>query len=460
MKFRPSLSQLPIFLSMLSIAFLSLTLLVTFFSWSSQRQLAQTNYDSNGIAAVQLRLHYYQLLDELKFLELTPGADDTDAAVLQYDIVYQRLGSLPARPPYDRILDAPLKAALAGLLDGIKAEVEHFDAAAAGGRGALAGVHQRLAARRGDIDLVAGRIVQEMSAYRETVRHDIVGETRILIVLTVGIVVAGAVFAFLLWLQLRHSKTQNRELAELAAEVAAANRAKSEFLATMSHDLRTPLNAILGFSDIMLKQMYGPLGDDKYREYLEHVQGSAQHLLALVNDILDLAKLESGDYPLKDDLMDPLEFSHHIVKTFEHVSQRKKLNFEVIVSEGVPKLLKADKRVATQVYNNLLSNACRHTPEGGTISIIWDTPTADEISLAVKDTGEGIAPEILAKLSEPFVTGDAQIARQEERGTGLGLYICRKFFEARGGRMTIESEVGVGTTVTARWPAANLLPVT
>jgi two-component system cell cycle sensor histidine kinase PleC len=254
-------------------------------------------------------------------------------------------------------------------------------------------------------------------------------------------------------LKLQH---QARQLVDLAEKYAAektraesANRSKSEFLANMSHELRTPLNAIIGFSEMMETQMFGPLGSAKYSEYAHDIRSSGQHLLELINDILDMSKIEAGRMTLEKQ---PTDLGVVIEESLRLVSGRAEIASVKVVNEvgALPKV-DADKRAIKQVLLNLLSNAIKFTPAGGTITVRGGTQ-GHAVALSVEDTGIGIPAHALPKIGRPFEQVESQHSKKH-KGTGLGLALSRSLVELHGGSLAIESTEGVGTRVTFTLPA-------
>lgn len=229
-----------------------------------------------------------------------------------------------------------------------------------------------------------------------------------------------------------------------------ANKAKSEFLANMSHELRTPLNAIIGFSQLMSAEYFGPHSDARYREYAQDIDDSGQHLLAVINDILDLSKAEAG---LLDLEQDTLKIKRVIAAAVRVVHGRvEAAELKLTVKDSVEEIyLWGDERKIKQILLNLLSNAIKFTPAGGSIEITTAIDSENGLSLSVRDTGIGVEPDDIAKIVEPFVQVDTGLNRRYE-GTGLGLSLVRTFAEMHGGRLSIESVRGIGTTVTVYFP--------
>jgi PAS domain S-box-containing protein len=236
-----------------------------------------------------------------------------------------------------------------------------------------------------------------------------------------------------------------------AKEVAdAASRAKSEFLANMSHELRTPLNAIIGFSEMMSMQQLGPLGDKRYEEYAADIASSGKHLLDLINDILDVAKIEARQMRLDESAVDLGRTAHESLGFLKATANDGSVAVSVDVAQSMPRVL-ADERKMKQIVLNLLSNAVRFTPKGGAVTVRIAIGKNGEPTLVVSDTGIGIPLEQLPYIGQPFVQVDGGLNGRFE-GTGLGLALSKALTELHGGTLTIESEVGRGTTVTVRLP--------
>ena len=238
-----------------------------------------------------------------------------------------------------------------------------------------------------------------------------------------------------------------QEIAEKSRQIEVASQHKSEFLANMSHELRTPLNAIIGFSEVLTDRLFGEL-NDKQAEYLKDIYASGTHLLSLINDILDLSKIEAGRMELElTDFDLPTALDNALTLVRERAGRRG-ITLETSVDEGLGEV-RADERKIRQVVLNLLSNAIKFTPEGGRIEL-RAVPVDGSVEVSVSDTGVGIAPEDQEAVFEEF--RQVGTAEKKAEGTGLGLTLCRKFVELHGGRIRVQSEVGRGSTFTFTIP--------
>jgi signal transduction histidine kinase len=239
-----------------------------------------------------------------------------------------------------------------------------------------------------------------------------------------------------------------REIEDKSRQIEAANRHKSEFLANMSHELRTPLNAIIGFSEVLKERMFGEL-NEKQAEYTDDILTSGHHLLSLINEILDLSKVEAGRMELEVATFDlPLAIDN--ARTFvRERATRHGINLDVSVDERLGDFV-GDERKIKQILLNLLSNAVKFTPEGGRIGIMARQSNG-AVEISVSDTGIGIAPEDQPKIFEEFRQVGSDRAKKIE-GTGLGLTLAKKFVELHGGKIWVTSEVGKGSTFSFTLP--------
>ena len=239
-------------------------------------------------------------------------------------------------------------------------------------------------------------------------------------------------------------------------ETEAANMAKTEFLANMSHELRTPLNAIIGFSEIIKTEMLGPLGVDRYRFYAQDIYDSGHHLLEVINDILDISKVEAGEFELHEEESDLAYIAEQSVRFVAERAKSKRIDLIVALDPNLPAVL-VDQRLIKQSMLNLLSNAVKFTPGPGRVTLSATVESDGGLAISVADTGIGIADDDIAKVLQPFSQVESAFSRSHE-GTGLGLPLAKSFIEVHGGRLEIQSTVDAGTTVTLHLPEKRVLP--
>jgi two-component system cell cycle sensor histidine kinase PleC len=255
--------------------------------------------------------------------------------------------------------------------------------------------------------------------------------------------------------QSRELRTIARDLARARDEATIANRAKSEFLAHMSHELRSPLNAIIGFTEVMTTRMFGAVEPPRYREYVEDIHASGVHLLAVINDLLDLSKAESGRMELNET---PVEIEDAATSAMRLVRERAyeaSVKLLLAVPETLPDLL-ADERMIKQIILNLLTNSVKFTQPGGSIEVSARICDDGRMALTVKDTGVGIAAADIPKVLEAYGQADIARARSTE-GTGLGLPLVKSMAELHGGDIALDSTPGEGTAVTLYFPAERVV---
>lgn len=234
-----------------------------------------------------------------------------------------------------------------------------------------------------------------------------------------------------------------------------ANRSKSEFLANMSHELRTPLNAIIGFGEIIKDQLFGPVGNAQYSEYAKDIHDSGQHLLSLINDILDMSKMEAGKRELHDQIMDFNDVAQAALRLVAHRAKEGRVKLAVVIEPALPKI-RAEEKAMKQVIVNLVSNAVKFTPEGGSVTMTAGLMPDGRVKIAIADTGIGIKAEDIATVLAPFGQIESALSRKHQ-GTGLGLPITKELIELHGGELKIDSTFGEGTTVWFTLPVERVI---
>jgi signal transduction histidine kinase len=247
-----------------------------------------------------------------------------------------------------------------------------------------------------------------------------------------------------------HYQEITRQLHEAKETADTASRTKSEFLANMSHELRTPLNAIMGFSEVIKNEMFGHIAIPQYVEYARDIFGSGSHLLDIINDILDLSKVEAGKFNLSEENVAIEEVVFAVCNIIKGKADEKNLHIAPRLPGIMPRLY-ADKRALKQMMLNLLSNAVKFTPEDGDVCISAKLEENGGVAIVISDSGIGIAEADMQKVMTPFGQVDSALAREHE-GTGLGVPLVKAMIELHGGTLSIESTPGKGSVVTLRFP--------
>ena len=253
----------------------------------------------------------------------------------------------------------------------------------------------------------------------------------------------------------RQLETRNAEVEAARVQAEQASLAKSEFLATVSHELRTPLNAIIGFSDMQRREMLGPLGHPRYREYAEDIYASGAHLLELITSILDISKAEAGKLEVAPVRFEPRSALDEILPTIRQAAEAKGVN--LVELPGCPSACLADPQALKQILLDLLSNAVKFTPQGGVVSLQARALADGQTEFVVRDSGVGIAAEDLPRLMKPFEQAARGYAKRNG-GTGLGLPLVDNLVRLHGGTLRVDSRVGFGTCATVRLPARRHVP--
>jgi signal transduction histidine kinase len=266
---------------------------------------------------------------------------------------------------------------------------------------------------------------------------------------------AAALATAMIYRQARRLEAERLRALEAQFAAEDASRSKSEFLAHMSHELRTPMNAVIGFTEMMSREVYGPIGSAKYREYLGDIAVSGQHLLHVVNNVLDLAKVEAGKWEIEEA---PIALREFCISSAQMVRERARASHVgVDVDADAPTVtLAADPRLLRQIVLNLVTNAIKFTEPGGRVSIGWGLRADGSLALEVRDTGVGMSSEDTQRVLQPFGRGSALRARARHE-PGLGLPLCKRFAELHGGELAITSVLGAGTCVTVVFPEERVL---
>jgi signal transduction histidine kinase/ActR/RegA family two-component response regulator len=254
---------------------------------------------------------------------------------------------------------------------------------------------------------------------------------------------------------IQNIEAAKRDLEATLALAEAANQAKSEFVATVSHELRTPLNAVIGFSELMVKEVFGQLGHPSYKDYAKDIHESGSHLLQVINDILDISKAEAGNLTLNESDVNCGELINASCRLFRPRLRKSELALDLSVPDRLP-TLRADARMVKQIVLNLLGNAVKFTPAGGSIRVEASADAQTGLVIIIRDTGVGIAKADLARVRQPFVQGDNSRSRRHE-GTGLGLSIVERMVRQHGGSFELESEEAKGTMARVLFPATRLV---
>ncbi len=299
------------------------------------------------------------------------------------------------------------------------------------------------------------QIVTSVSVTRAVALEPWHGRVRITGMVTALALLGAFLATSFIWRQSARVRRQERIAQEARLVAEHSSRSKSEFLAHMSHELRTPMNAVIGFTEMIRREVFGPVGSPKYQEYLRDIAVSGQHLLHVVNNILDLAKVEAGKWEMEETISDVRELCE---STMQMVRERaRSADVGLTVAPASPAVaIRADRRLIRQILINLLTNGIKFTDRGGRLTLWWALTEAGDLALHVTDTGVGMTEDDRRRVLEPFGRGSAELARARH-DTGLGLSICRTFAEMHGGRMEIESALGKGTTVTVIVPSARVI---
>jgi len=430
---------------------------VGFLQWYELRKERETYgylLTANNWAVSQLQREYQRFMHALDRYALGDPAVTHGDVVLRMELLWSRLpvllnGEVTAET---RKIDGAV-AMLRRLRDTLQAQEAAVKALRRGDDAARADIREAFAEFRKPIHDLTVEFYG--GGHYQSVRKRIAESRRASTRYQLALLVLGLTLVAFLAAQVAGNQRKARR--EIAAREAAerANATKSLFLANMSHELRTPLNAIIGFSDLQRQELYGPM-PARYREYAEDINDSARHLLAVLNDILDMAKVETGQIKLAEESFDPVEAFQASLSMVTVTTENKQQSLVTRIDSGLPEdlRLRGDARIFRQIVLNLVTNAIKYCPAGSHISAVLSMDGRD-LRLTVADDGPGIEDTALARVTEPFFRGGAQLTRQAS-GSGLGLSLVKSFTEAHDGTLRIDSRPGHGTTVRVTFPAARV----
>ena len=432
--------------------------LATYF-YAQQREYNRISYQTVIWDGVQFRNEHQAY--RISLLEALSGGSLPDLQQ-HYDLLLGRLQQIETGQAADIYRGAPeLQVLLQKIEPAVRGWSGRLAAFAAGDRAAGQMLLTQSQALDADFDsLIAG--VNAIGVRRlELSRERLSGLYTVLIAAAIVTWLLVLGFAYALMRQLRATELAHTELQAMTAdleqarrEAEEASRTKSNFLAAMSHELRTPLNAVLGFADIMRQGLFGPIGNARYADYIDGIVKSGQHLLSLINDVLDMSRVEAGKLDLSEDELDVLQAVDEALDLVGVTADGKGVALQRALPAVLPRLL-ADERLLRQMLLNLISNAIKFTPEGGSIEIAAAVLTDGGLAIRVRDTGVGMTDHQLKRVFEPFSQGDSLRAR-EAGGSGLGLPITRRLIELHDGQIHLSSRKSAGTTATLIFPATRV----
>ena len=443
-------SKLPVYIfGILSVLFLGLTAAAFGVLNSYQDNLNQSTYDESGFAALQLRVHYEAMMGALAVVELDATPEAVDEAVLQFDILYERVMVLPTRPAYDVLLDSESLELQGQILNALRGYVPRIDRAAEGDARALGNMRSELIPLRPLIERLGHRPIQVASELRAGVATSFHDLSNLFMWVIGGFVVSGILFAAIIWRQLNLAARRQDELEALTHnlqtardDAEAASSAKSDFLAHMSHELRTPMNSILGFAQLLEMQKL----NDKQGQAVDQILRSGQLLMHLIDQVLELNKIVSGNITVSVQAVKPADIITTCLGMMENVASVRAITLGALPGMYKAPSLETDPNRLQQVLLNLMSNAIKYNREGGEVMldccILGDVD--GWVRFSVQDTGDGVPEGRGDELFLPFNRLGRETMNIE--GTGIGLTITRELSRVLDGRIGYKSTLGEGST--------------
>ncbi|HEY9079608.1 sensor histidine kinase [Magnetovibrio sp.] len=432
---------------LLTVSFLGLVLFAFVLLKDQQDNLRQKTYDETGMAAVQIRLHYEALMGSLAQVEATHLGPAVDDVVLQFDILFERLTSLPSRPSYDILLDEETLAIQAKALNVLTSLLPNIDRAAEGDVEALRGLYAKLAPLRLSIERLAHKPVQIASERRAALTKSFENIAGWFYWVIGGLVMSGGGFAVIIWRQQTVAVRRQAELKELSGQLESAlvaaeagSRAKSDFMGHMSHELRTPMNAVLGFAQLLEISKL----DESQAKSVKHILRSGNLLVHLIDQVLELNKIETGHVTINRATVPVAPLIDECMALMGVMAQERHVALNVQPPDVPVNEVVTDASRLQQILVNLMSNAIKYNREGGQVTVSWGAIPGERVRFSVADTGEGIEPGQEDKIFLPF----NRLGRETQNieGTGIGLTITMKLVKILGGDIGYKSTPGEGTT--------------
>lgn len=445
-------SKLPVYIfTALSVFFLGLTVAAFGVLHSYQDTITDESYDESGMAAVQLRIHYEALMGALAMVELSHGRNGVDEAVLQFDILYERIQALPSRPGYEFLLDDETLNYQARLLNEMRGYLPRIDRAADGDGEALVAMHGELASLRPIIERLGHRPVQLASEIQAELTRDFRQLSDLFLWVIGGFVFSGLLFSAIIWRQLNAASARQVELETLTRnlqiardEAEAASSAKTDFLAHMSHELRTPMNSILGFAQLLQAQNL----DGEQTEAVDQIVRSGGLLMHMIDQVLELNKIMAGRISVSVHSVVPADVVARCLSLMDSLAADRSITLRASPSIHQAPDLKTDPNRLQQALLNLMSNAIKYNHLGGEVTLncttLPDEGNGPWLRFSVQDTGEGVPEGRERDLFKPFNRLGRETMNVE--GTGIGLTITQELVRILGGRIGFISTPGQGST--------------